>query len=111
MQGAYSALPTGSKGVLEAKTTARRDFNLLNTKCATIIQSKYKPANRPYRLGGLAAGGGALVGTGAFDTVEAERTVTVETAGDADVFLGITPFPDSENADYVTALEDAGVVD
>lgn len=60
-------------------------------------------------LGGLAAGGGALVGTGAFDTVEAERTVTVETAGDADAFLGITPFPDSENADYVTAPEDGTV--
>lgn len=60
-------------------------------------------------LGGLAAGGGALVGTGAFDTVEAERTVTVETAGDADAFLGITPFPDSENADYVTVPEDGTV--
>ena len=42
-------------------------------------------------LGGLVAGGGALIGTGAFDTVEAERTVTVETAGDADAFLGLSP--------------------
>ena len=42
-------------------------------------------------LGGLVAGGGALIGTGAFDTVEAERTVTVETAGDADAFLGLEP--------------------
>ena len=41
-------------------------------------------------LGGLVAGGGALAATGAFDTVEAERTVSVETAGDADAFLGIT---------------------
>ena len=40
-------------------------------------------------LGGLIAGGGALIGTGAFDTVEAERTVSVETAGDADAFLGL----------------------
>ena len=41
-------------------------------------------------LGGLIAGGGALVGTGAFDTVEAERTESVETAGDAGAFLGIS---------------------
>lgn len=38
-------------------------------------------------LGGVVAGGGALLGTGAFTTVEAERTVSVETAGDADAFL------------------------
>ena len=60
-------------------------------------------------LGGLFAGSGALLGTGAFTTVEAERTVTVETAGDADAFLGITPFPNSANADYVTAPEDGTV--
>jgi hypothetical protein len=35
------------------------------------------------------AGGGALIGTGAFTTVEAERTVSVETAGDANAFLGL----------------------
>ena len=56
-------------------------------------------------LGGLVAGGGVLVGTGAFDTVEAERTVSVETAGDADAFLALEPAergdetdPDSDNA-------------
>lgn len=42
-------------------------------------------------LGGLVAGGGALVGTGAFDTVEAQRTVSVETAGDANALLGLSP--------------------
>lgn len=35
------------------------------------------------------AGGGALLGTGAFSTVEAERTATVETADDAGGFLGL----------------------
>ena len=40
-------------------------------------------------LGGLVAGGGALIGTGAFTTVEAERTVNIQTAGDASAFLGI----------------------
>lgn len=42
-------------------------------------------------LGGLVAGGGALIGTGAFTTVEAQRTVNVQTAGDASAFLGLTP--------------------
>jgi hypothetical protein len=40
-------------------------------------------------LGGLVAGGGTLIGTGAFTTVEAQRTVNVQTAGDASAFLGI----------------------
>lgn len=47
-------------------------------------------------LGSLVAGAGAVLGTGAFDTVEAERSVTVETAGDADAFLGIEPGPGGE---------------
>lgn len=38
-------------------------------------------------LGGLLAGGGALVGTGAFDSVEAQRSVTLETADDSDALL------------------------
>jgi len=42
-------------------------------------------------LGGLVATGGAALGTGAFTTVTAERTVSVETAGDASAFLGLTP--------------------
>lgn len=62
-------------------------------------------------LAGLIAGGGALVGTGAFDTVEAERSVAVETAGDADAFLGIEPFPGSPNSDYVDASGDTIVID
>ncbi|OLZ39551.1 hypothetical protein A6E15_00485 [Natrinema saccharevitans] len=40
-------------------------------------------------LGTIVAGGGAALGTGAFSSVEAERTVTVETAGDASAFLGL----------------------
>lgn len=43
------------------------------------------------------AGGGALVATGAFTTVEAQRTVNVETAGDAEAFLAMTP----ARGDYV----------
>ncbi|QCC47249.1 hypothetical protein [Halobellus limi] len=41
-------------------------------------------------LGALVGGGGALVGTGAFTTVSAERSVEVSTAGDASAFLSIT---------------------
>lgn len=40
-------------------------------------------------LGGLLAGGGALLGTGAFSTVTAERSVSLETAGYANAFLGL----------------------
>ena len=38
-------------------------------------------------LGATAAGGSAVVGSGAFSSVEAERTVTVETATDNDAYL------------------------
>lgn len=41
-------------------------------------------------LGGLVAGSGALFATGAFTTVQAQRTVTIETAGDAGAFLALT---------------------
>ena len=40
-------------------------------------------------LGGLLAGGGALISTGAFNTIEAERSVSLATAGDASAFLGL----------------------
>jgi hypothetical protein len=59
-------------------------------------------------LGGLVAGGGAVVGTGAFSQVEAQRGVTVETTGDAGANLGITPA--SEGSEYVNA-PDGGVVE
>ena len=57
-------------------------------------------------LGGLVAGGGALIGTGAFTTVEAERTVSVETAGDASAFLGLDEVPGSPNSDYLDTSGD-----
>lgn len=65
-------------------------------------------------LGGVAAGSGTILGTGAFSSVEAERSVTVETTGDANGLLGIAPFGDpdatSSNAsDYVNA-PDGGTV-
>ncbi|MBZ6494406.1 hypothetical protein [Natrinema longum] len=42
-------------------------------------------------LGAIVASGGAALGTGAFSTVEANRTVEVTTAGDANAFIGLEP--------------------
>jgi hypothetical protein len=52
-------------------------------------------------LGALVAGGGALAGTGAFTTVSAERSVSVQTAGDDSAFLQIEP-ADGDGGSYVT---------
>lgn len=51
------------------------------------------PTRRSLLFGtaGLIAGSGAIFGTGAFTSVEADRTVTVQTAGDADAALQIRP--------------------
>jgi hypothetical protein len=38
-------------------------------------------------LGAVAAGGGAVLGTGAFSQVEADRSVTINTTGDASALL------------------------
>ena len=57
-------------------------------------------------LGGLLAAGGAVVSTGAFDTVEAERSGTVETAGDAAALLGIEP---ADGASEFTEITDGTV--
>lgn len=48
-------------------------------------------------LGAVAAGGGAVLGSGAFSQVQAERTVSVTTAGDASGFLQL-----SGDGSYVT---------
>ena len=59
-------------------------------------------------LGTVAAGGGAALGTGAFSSVEADRTVTVETVGDDSAFVGISP--DGEYA-VNTGSDEAVVLD
>lgn len=48
-------------------------------------------------LGTIVAGGGGALATGAFSSVEADRTVSVETAGDDSAFLQL-----SGDGDYVT---------
>jgi len=40
-------------------------------------------------LGALATGSAAAMGTGAFSSVRAERTISVETAGDVNAYLGL----------------------
>ena len=61
-------------------------------------------------MGSLAAGGAAAMGTGAFTSVNAERTVDVEIAGDANAYLGLTRASEEDgdsgagqeaNAEYV----------
>lgn len=46
-------------------------------------------------LGGLLAGGGTLLGTGAFSTVTAARSVSLQTAGDANAFLALEVLDDA----------------
>ena len=55
-------------------------------------------------LGALAAGGTAAVGTGAFTSVEASRTVTVTVEDDAAAYLSLASFKagESENYGFVT---------
>ncbi|TKR25328.1 hypothetical protein [Natronomonas salsuginis] len=62
-------------------------------------------------LGGVVAGGGALLGTGAFTTVEAERTVTVNTAGDASALIGLDEAGDGENSNVVDIENGLLVID
>lgn len=54
-------------------------------------------------LSGIIAGGGALIGTGAFSTVEAERTVAVETTGDAGALLQLQPATDDNGNELPNA--------
>ena len=48
-------------------------------------------------MGGI-AGAGAAIGTGAFDQINADRTVSVNVEGDADAYLGLEPI----NSAYAT---------
>lgn len=51
-------------------------------------------------VGSLTAGTAAAMSTGAFTSVQAERSVTVNIAGDSDAFLGLEATTDP-NSDYV----------
>jgi hypothetical protein len=59
-------------------------------------------------MGSLAAAGAAGIGTGAFTSVQAERDITIQTAGDADAFLGISP-ASGPNGQYASTNNDGTV--
>ena len=60
-------------------------------------------------LGALAAGAGVIGGTGAFTAVEADRTVTVEAAGDDSALLVFRPTEDGDvDGDAPNVFSDAG---
>jgi len=52
-------------------------------------------------MGTVAAGAGVIGGTGAFSSVQANRTVSVQTAGDSSAALELIPVPSSNNSGYV----------
>lgn len=64
-----------------------------------------KRRNLLITAGGI-AGAGAAVGTGAFSSVEADRSVSVEVADDADAYLAIEPVNEAyaQSADGVVEL-------
>lgn len=49
-------------------------------------------------LGATVAGGGAALGTGAFTSVDADRTANVEVADEDQAYLGISPSPTENGA-------------
>ncbi|WP_293031183.1 DUF1102 domain-containing protein [Natronococcus sp.] len=55
--------------------------------------------------GGVATGVSALIGSGAFSFVRAERDITIEVADDENAFLQLKPYDESPNSDYA-ALRD-----
>jgi len=61
-------------------------------------------------MGSLAAAGGAAIGTGAFTSVQADRTVSVEVAGDASAYLAIEPMQDSgsDTSNAAAYVDDTG---
>ena len=51
---------------------------------------------------------GGLAATGAFTTVQAERTAEVNVDGDANALLQITPVPDPANSDFISENNTGG---
>jgi hypothetical protein len=56
--------------------------------------------------GALAAGSAAAVGSGAFTSVQADRSVSVNVAGDDSALLALEPCESSPNGDYASIGED-----
>mgnify|MGYP000271114802 CR=1 FL=1 len=58
-------------------------------------------------LGVLTIAGGALFGTGAFTTAEADRSVSIETADDSDAVIGL----EAGNSEWVTSEDGQLTID
>lgn len=58
-------------------------------------------------IGGVAVGGSALLGSGAFSRVESQRSVSIAVAEDPDAYLGLKPL-DTPNSDNYVGLDDNG---
>ena len=57
--------------------------------------------------GALVGGSGALLGSGAFSSVRADRTVEVETTTDAAALVALADIDDSANSiEYTTVTDD-----
>lgn len=56
-------------------------------------------------LGALVTGSAAAMGTGAFTSVQADRSLSIQTAGDANAFLSITRAKNSNGVVYPNAKE------
>ncbi|QCC49974.1 hypothetical protein DV733_01480 [Halapricum salinum] len=56
-------------------------------------------------MGSLAAGGAAAMGSGAFTSVEADRELSIDVAGDASAFLSISKAEDDAGNVYPNAQE------
>jgi len=57
-------------------------------------------------MGSLTVGGAAAVGTGAFTSVEADRSVNVAVADDASAYLGLDDIDSSPNSQYIDTSGD-----
>jgi hypothetical protein len=70
-----------------------------------------RPKGKLFALFAVFAAIGLVTASGAFTTVTAERTVSVQTAGDANALLGLDGNSSSGNGDYVTTENGQLVID
>jgi hypothetical protein len=78
------------------------------TETTSVIDGAKKRGRKPMQrrkfvvgLGSLAAGSGAAMGTGAFDAVQADRTIKIDVSGDAGAFLRLEANDTPNGNEYV----------
>lgn len=70
-----------------------------------------RPKGKLFALFAIFAAIGLVTATGAFTTVEAQRTVAVDVAGDSSALLGLEPNSTSPNDQYATTENNQIVID